>query len=443
MRDLVVLAIVALSIPVTIVRPFAGLAVYSWLAYMRPQDMAWGASRTLPLSAAVAAATVAGLVLAWRRERPLTWRPQTVLLLALCGWIALSTWTAVLPEAAKDTFGHYWKGIAIAVLTTGLVRDRARLRAMLLLIPFCLGLVGAQWAVHGLAMGGTRYDDGPGGFLSDNNSFALALNMMIPLLAAVAITERRNRPLRLVAAACAALCAVTVFFTYSRGGALTLALVAVLLVARSRRRFTVAAVLAGGLLVAVALSSDKVISAWVDRASTISDYQEDGSAQGRINSWITSWRVFLDYPVLGVGPNNLETVYNRYAPNNATFHVAHNAYLQILSESGAPALLLFLALLATTLLRLERTRRRHRGSEYETWAGMLQISLLAYMAGSMFLNMGYLELMYHLCGVSVALEVVAAQEQPADARREAAADLPWWKRPPEPLPAPALAGREA
>src|SRR6185295_4391480 len=62
-RDLAVLAVVCGSLPVILLRPFYGLLVYSWLAFMRPQDMAWGASRGLPLSLWVATALGIGLVL--------------------------------------------------------------------------------------------------------------------------------------------------------------------------------------------------------------------------------------------------------------------------------------------------------------------------------------------------------------------------------------------
>ena len=60
MRDLIVMAVVIGSLPVILFRPFYGLLVYSWLAFMRPQDMTWGASRDLPLSQWVAIAMVIG-----------------------------------------------------------------------------------------------------------------------------------------------------------------------------------------------------------------------------------------------------------------------------------------------------------------------------------------------------------------------------------------------
>jgi hypothetical protein len=68
---------------------------------------------------------------------------------------------------------------------------------------------------------------------------------------------------------------------------------------------------------------------------------------------------------------------------------------------------------------------------------MLQISLLAYLAGSVFLNTAYSELIYELIGAAVSLEVIAqtaaaTDEAPAPV---AASEEPWWKRP-RPLASP-------
>jgi probable O-glycosylation ligase (exosortase A-associated) len=439
-RDLFVLAVVYGSLPVILFRPFFGLLVYSWLAFMRPQDMAWGSSRVLPLSQWVAIALILGLVLAVGRERLMTLTPQTVLLILLAGWISLSTLLALVPEMAGEVYGNYWKAILMTVLATGLVRDRRRLRWLMLLIAFSIGFLGAKRGLFGLVRGGVRYDDGPGGFMSDNNSFALALNMILPLLVGFAIVEK-NKIVRLAAAGAAALCMLSILFTFSRGGLLTLTLVGGLLIWHSKRRILVGGLLALGLCGFVLLSSDQLTSQYVERAQTIQNYEEDGSAQGRINAWMTSWRAFRDYPWTGVGPNNLAVVYQRYSPQEERFRVAHNAYLQILAECGLPALLLFLGAIGVTWWRLQQLRDVTAVPWVEVQARMLQIAIAAYLLGSMFLNTAYSELIYYLLGMSVALEVVAHSEASAE-KGEGAADpaapstaVPWWKQAPARRPA--------
>lgn len=431
MRDLLILAVVYGSLPIILFRPFYGLMVYSWLAFMRPQDMAWGISRISPLSQYVAIAMIIGLVLSVGRERLMTLKPQTVLLILLAAWISLSTVLAVVPEMAMDIYGNYWKAILMTVLITGLVRDRNRLRWLLLLVVFSIGFLGAKRGLFGLVRGGARFDDGPGGFMSDNNSFALALNMILPLLVGLAIVEKQ-KIVRLAAAGAAALCMLCILFTFSRGGLLTLALVGGLLIWRSRQRFVVGALLAIGLCGFLLFSSEDLTQQYVERAATISNYEEDGSAQGRIDAWMTSWRVFLDYPVTGVGPNNLAAVYMRYSPESDRFRVAHNAYFQLLAECGLPALLLFLAAIGASLWRLQRLRNLTTQPWVEVQARMFQISIAAFLLGSMFLNTAYSELIYYLMGLSVGLEVVAtttASEESTPTVASSSTSAPWWKRP--------------
>lgn len=453
MRDLILLGLIVGALPLMVFRPFFGLCAYAWLAFLRPQDMAWGITRTLPLSQWVGLALAFGLLLAvlTGKERLATIKVQTVLLALLCGWIGLSVLTALSPHLSDHSFGLYWKSIVLSVLITGLVHDRFRLRAFVIVVAFCLGFLGAKFGVFGLLRGGARFYHGPGGFMSDNNSFALVLNMTLPLLVGIAMVEKR-KILRFTAIGMAVLSLLTIFFTFSRGGFLTLALVAPLLVWRSRHRVLVMAVLAIGFSVLFYTSSGAFKEDYMERASSITEFEADGSARGRLNAWEAAWGVIQDYPVFGVGPNNFQVVFRRYSPEPDRFRVAHNAYLQIASESGVPALLLFLAAIGVTLWRLQRLRaylvrdlgpvRTAEVAWAEIFARMLQISILAYLVGSMFLNTAYTELIYTLIGLSVALEVVARKqaEGPVSEASEAApaqdTGLPWWK---QPRPASALA----
>ena len=263
--------------------------------------------------------------------------------------------------------------------------------------------------------------------------------MILPLLAAIILTEKQ-RYLKMAAGVVAALCVANILFTFSRGGLLTLAVVLPLLIWRSRHRVAVTLVVALALGGFYLWTSDRFTRDYVERAQTISDYQEDRSAVGRLNAWQTSWGVFLDYPLFGVGPNNLEVVYRAYSPEPQRFRVSHNAYLQILCECGLPALVLFLAAIGSGLWSLRRTQRQAaQGSWAEVYARMLQISILAYMIGSIFLSTAYSELLYQLIAMSVSLEVIAH----AEAGAEEAVPVPepaepWWK---QPLAAPAVARR--
>jgi probable O-glycosylation ligase (exosortase A-associated) len=272
--------------------------------------------------------------------------------------------------------------------------------------------------------------------MADNNTYALGLNMTIPLLFGIVLAER-SKILRWIAAAMAFLSILTVLFTFSRGGLLTLGAVGALLIWRSKRRLTATAVLLLGVLGFYLFSSPQLKEDYFARAESIGSYEADNSAQGRLQAWRDSLLVFRQHPVFGVGPNNLETVFPTYSDGVHRFHVTHNAYLELLAECGLPSLVLFVLLLGATLYRLERLRRFPAAPWVETYARMLQISIVAYMTGSLFLNMAYFDLIYHLVGISVSLEVAAgAYILGSEKEKAVAAADPWWRR----APVPASAG---
>ncbi len=428
MRDLLVLAVVYGSLPLILFRPFIGLAVFSWLAYMRPQDIAWeiGSQR---LSMHVAVATLVGLALALGRERLLTLKVRTALIIALALWFKITAETAVLPELSDKWSTQFAKVALICVLTTGIVRSRARFRGLYLVIAFSLGLLGVKYGVFAITQGGAEFVDGPGGFMQDRNGFALGLNMALPLLVGVGLTERQFW-LRAAALAAAALSLLTILCTFSRGGLLTLGVVGALLVWRTRRPVLAALVLALGIAGFFYVTPSSTQQAYLNRAATIAEFQEDASAMGRLRAWDVAWRMFLDHPILGVGPRNVMLVYRQYDDADYT-RVAHSSYFQLLAECGLPGLALFLALIGTSLLQLHRLASSRGDPWVATHARMLQIAIVAYCTGSLLLDMAYFDLFYHLVALSVCLEVVA--QQPADVELSLETtrlpEVPWWRRP--------------
>lgn len=433
MRDLLLQAVVFASLPVAVFRPFVGLLVFSWLAYMRPQNLAWGVS--LPLSLYTAAATLLGLGLALlqreRTERLFSNSPQTVLLLAFWAWVTVTTQVAVNPEAAAGSQQQFTKIVLLTLVTTGLVRNWARLRMLLLVISFSLGFLGFKYAIYTILRAGARFKDGPGGFMSDNNLFAVALNMAIPLLVGVALTEK-NRIIKIAALSLAACCMITVFFTFSRGGLLTLGVVAMALLVRSGRPLLAAIVLTMSVAGSFYIASDNLRTAYFDRASTISTYEEDGSAMARFRTWNRALQVAKDYPIFGVGPDNLEEVHHHYDPDN-DFSVTHNTFLQILAECGVPALVLFLSLMLTSAYRLQLLRKRDSSRNVNALAGMFQVSLLAFAAGGIFVDRAFFDLFYTVVALSICLEQVAGQVPQAEPEtRQVEAGEPWWRRTQQP-----------
>ncbi len=84
------------------------------------------------------------------------------------------------------------------------------------------------------------------------------------------------------------------------------------------------------------------------RAESIIDVSQN---QTRLNLWKTSLNIFLAHPILGVGEDNFDAVFDRYKVQgyyDTTVH-PHNDYLSVLVASGLPGLVAFLGMWAIAL----------------------------------------------------------------------------------------------
>ena len=411
MRDIAFSLFVIGLLPTCYRRPFIGLLMFSWLGYMRAQDLTWGFARNQRWSYLVGLL----MTLGWMRKpkaRVFQNDPRTYCMLAMCVTILLGMVFADLELTPRiwDKYAQFVKVIFIALLTTSVVNTREHLRILVWVIALSFGFFGVKTGVAGVLSGGSlRVLQGPGGMLEDNNDFSLALCMALPLLVHIGTSERR--PIfRTAMKFIVPLTALTVILTYSRGGFLSLAALIGVLVWRSKHRTQAIALVMLTALVAYLV----VPQEWRDRISTITDYEQDGSATGRLRAWATAIRMARDNPVLGVGYELFQKNYTKYALPGEAVRVAHNSYLQVWAECGTITLGLYLSLFAMTFLDLWRIRRQARRRYYSSWitsyANMFEASFCAFVVGSTFLNRAHFDLFYHYVAIVMCFTRIARRE---------------------------------
>lgn len=411
MRDLIFTAMIGMILPVAFRRPLIGLLAFTWLAYMRTQDLTWGFARYQRWSMLVAGVTVAGY-LAMRKRPPI---PRTALnfaLVALVAQVGLSMAVSEpTPQPMLGRYIEYAKIIGVALFTTAVVTRLEHLRMLVWIVGLSFAFYGVKIGLAGVLTGGGLFvKQGPGGMLEDNNDFALALCMGLPLLIQVGSSER-NQILRRGVYFMVPFTVLTILMTHSRGGFLSMAAMVMLLVWRSRNRVAAFAGMFAGALVAAPM----LPPAFYERISTISSYQTDGSAQGRLAAWRTAFRMATDNPVFGVGLYKFQANYRPYAASpEETARATHNAYLQIWAECGTPALLLYLFLIAGSVWLIWKIRHRARKLYATSWilnyATMFEASLLAFVVGSTFLSRAHFDLFYHFVAMVAAFAAIATRE---------------------------------
>jgi probable O-glycosylation ligase (exosortase A-associated) len=163
---------------------------------------------------------------------------------------------------------------------------------------------------------------------------------------------------------------------------------------------------------------------WYERMQTISDYQLEGSAQMRLNSWATMVNIAKDRPLAGGGFEVAErAVYDRYSPDpRFPAQVAHSIYFQALGEHGYVGLALYLSMLFALWLKAGKIVRLAQARADMSWARelaeMMRVTLVGFAVGGAFLSLVNFDVPYYLVALMAAtlalVERTASEKQVAE-----------------------------
>jgi probable O-glycosylation ligase (exosortase A-associated) len=396
MRDLLVAGIVFGVLPFVLKRPWLGVLLWSWLGYMNPHRLTYGFAYDFPFAMIVALVTIVAFLFS-KEKKEMIWSRETVMLLFFIGWMLFTTLFAFYPEAAWIQWNKVWKIQLMVFLTVLLITDRQRLHWLIWVIALSLGFYGVKGGVFTILNGGAYRVQGPGGsFIAGNNEMALALVMTIPLIRYLHLQETRKW-IRIGLAGAMVLTGVAAIGSQSRGALVAMVAMGLFLWLKSRNKFTTGIY----MVIAVAIMAAVMPQEWYDRMNTIKTYEEDASAQGRINSWHTAFNV-ATVRVTGGGFEMLTMppTFLQYAPNPFMVHDAHSIYFEVMGEHGFVGLGLFMLIGLLTWIRAQQVVKRCKHDPDKKWAAdlaaMVQVSLIGYATGGAFLGLAYFDLPYHL-----------------------------------------------
>ena len=378
--------------------PAIGLLGYMWFALIRPDIMAYHPGA--PYSLALGAVTVLSSVRYVATVPRLLSNPIVVMILFQQIPIGLSVLFAQRRGLSIAPYQLYLRMLLMAVLIPLLIDNEKWLRRTYFLMVFSMGFAAAKIGVHALFYGIETVARGFGGYYADSNGLALALAMLIPL--AIYGSELSSR--RMVKIGCLAIAGIgllTVALTGSRGNLLAVAFVGLLMIWRSKHKVIAFIVLSMLAFPVLLLVGSKIMT----RMESVVHYEQDLSANSRLDFWVAALKMSMDYPIVGVGygEHNYVRLAERYLGRENT-HVVHNTYIQTLVDIGYPGLILYVATLFGTIFWLERSRRRMKKvkPEWVAYPTGLQTSLLAFSAGSMFYSRGDFEFTYMLLMTAAA-----------------------------------------
>jgi O-antigen ligase len=151
--------------------------------------------------------------------------------------------------------------------------------------------------------------------------------------------------------------------------------------------------------------------------ATIKDYEDEGSAMGRVTAWKAAMQMMFDHPLLGVGAGHFTVAFGiSYMPPDIVgpypWLTAHSIYFLVIGELGIPGIVTLLVLVIGNPVANSRLRRAvlalppdKVSEEHRRGARtlhMLNASMVGYAVAGAFLSAVYYPHMY----VLVALMVV-------------------------------------
>ena len=395
MRDLFIIAIVLGGAVTALRRPWIGVMLWTWLSIMNPHRYSWGLAYSAPLAAIAAGSTLLGLFFTQDRQSPFQG--------AAAWWLAaFAVWMTITWALGFDPAGDYpqWNKVIKIYLMTfvalSLLVNKVQIQVFAWVTTGSIAILAAKGGLFTLLTAGNYIVWGPSGsFIGDNNHFALATIITVPMIYFL-YTLTDNRWARYALLAAVALCTISSLGSHSRGGLLALVAMSSFLWWRSPNKL----VLAFLMILFASLYVPFLPEQWWVRMETIQNYEQDASAMGRINAWTVAWETAKAYP-LGAGMSYEHAeLFQQFGVSETKVRAAHSIYFQILGNHGFLGLFIYLGLWVSTYRTAGWLRKNAAGHSETEWATMLgsmvQVSLVGFAVGGAFLSLSYFDLPYNL-----------------------------------------------
>jgi len=303
--------------------------------------------------------------------------------------------------------------------------------AAISVFQFFTGSFDSSFAGFGLSsvenIVGTYDDIRISGPVGDPNFYGQLLIVLLPLALDRMWGETALR-LRVMGGVAAAFIAAATVLTFSRGAALAMAVVLIMMavVYRPSLRSIAAVAIVGAMAIPF------MPPGYIDRLTTITEVgtvegSTDASIRGRTAEVTAGWLMFTDRPLTGVGYGLYDEHYQEYVSGlgiemRSEARDAHSLYLEVAAETGIFGIVAMGAVIVGAFLALQRGRRCFDElglAAHSRIARALTASLVGFLITGLFLHLDFARLFWLLIGLALALPTIAERE--ASARTGAAA----------------------
>jgi len=433
LRSLLVFSILIPGVVLACTSRYRALLLYFWFAFFRPQDWMWFDITSWRPSLFLGLLLVVPAVLTG---------VMPTLGHFLCVGCVLFVLAALAAQmnAVNQAVGWQWidevsRLMLICLFAVTLIKTpRDWIRAVAV-IAASLGFYGIKAGLASLLAGGEIYAAGLGGAFTDNNGYALAVVMVMPLIALVGqnaqvaftglLPSWTFRWIRIGCFVSLPLCAYTVVSTFSRAGFLALLVVLTAWVAFHPRRLRILIAVAA---ISVASTFVPLPKGYADRLNTIttavlgsqSNARSDQDvSEGRLYFWSVAMRMANDHP-FGIGMRNFQSAFPAYDVTGGAYgenRDVHSSHFQVLAELGYPGLVVWVAQFAYGFWVAFRVKRRGRVATltpsvahlFTTASVALIASMSGFLVGGSFISGALNDLTWVTFALLAALDRISAR----------------------------------
>lgn len=255
--------------------------------------------------------------------------------------------------------------------------------------------------------------------IQDSNDFAAHLILMLPALAYLTLSPGRSMVWKGLGIALIAAALFEILSTGSRGGLLSLCITTlyVAFIAGGKIRFGILIGLPALALAAIPFipkESAARLGTLVNSDTAKATAEEaTESSQARLALLQESVRISLEHPISGIGPGEFMDAQAESAEaggKRGLWHVTHNAYTQVSSECGIPALLFYGAALVLTFRTLWRGRKvPDRG--LALLCSVMNLMMVGFAICVFFLSQAYTIHFLVLGGAAIVVSSILAERE--------------------------------
>lgn len=412
-RSLIIIGMLfSLMLPI-ILKPHIGVLVWDWVSHMVPHKETYGRAYNMEFLDYVAALTVGGLFLS-RDRIHLPLHPIIIAIGIYFVWVIFTTIAGFSPSHSLTKFTHISKVLIFAVLSIMIMRSPNRLKAFVAVMGLSLAYYSVKGGLFTIATGGQYRVTHGNGMFSDNNHFAMAFSMAVPL----AFYYAKHPPInhwivRWGLFGVGLLTIASVVGTHSRGGLIALSAVLGAMALFSRRRILLISLAVPLALGGLTLLPDN----WKNRMSTVNTETAGGdeSFRGRVVMWRFSSNLASEHPIEGGGFDVFyqDKPLERFLPPGGVGRAPHSVYFEVLGEHGYIGLFLFLTTLFTGWFVGGSAYRKYSKYKETLWLGDLaqamRLGFIGFAVGGLTVNIATFDLYWHFLAILVMIDTVGAR----------------------------------